>query len=41
MPAKRKFATQFSSHGRVHTRPGSRIKPVYQARKSDFNPPTP
>lgn len=35
MPAKRNFPTQFSNHGRVHTRPGSRIKPVYQARKTD------
>lgn len=38
MPVKRviaHFPTQFSSHGRVHARPGSRIKPVYQARKSD------
>lgn len=35
MPAKRKFPTQFSSHGRVYSRPGSRMKPVYQARKTD------
>lgn len=35
MPVNCEFSTQFSSHGRVHARPGSRIKPVYQARKSD------
>lgn len=29
------FPTQFNSHGRVYTRSGSRMKPVYQARKMD------
>lgn len=35
MSIDRTFPTQFSNHGRVHTRPGSRIKPVYQARKTE------
>lgn len=29
------FPTQFSPNGRVYARPGSRMKPVYQARKME------
>lgn len=35
MPIDRTFASQFSPHGRVFTRPGSRMKPVYHARKME------
>lgn len=35
MVNKYTFPSQFSSHGRVHARPGSRIKPVYHAKKMD------
>ena len=32
---KRNFPTQFGSHSRVFCKPGSRLKPVYRARRQE------